>query len=78
MTLLVFPRMADLELFRQHHTTISQATLYRKWADANPREAKRYEAYAAAVLDGTPADPPTLATATGRALVLAAQMGANG
>jgi hypothetical protein len=42
------------------------ASLYRRWARANPGEAARLDAYRAS---GVPGSPPVLATATGRALV---------
>lgn len=80
MTLLSFPpTMADLELFRQHYTVLTgNAALYKRWKKANPGEAASYEAYAKSVLAGSPGAPPAVETSTGKALVLAARMGANG
>lgn len=53
---------------------VRDANLYERWKRANPGEAQRYERFAENVKLGRPAEPPTLQTPLGRALVAATSL----
>lgn len=62
--------MAFLDYLRQARSHTASGTLYKKWAKDNPGEAKRYNAFIDAILVGDNPQIPTMATETGKGLVL--------
>ena len=66
--------MADLDLLRAGYALRNEADLYRRWARSNPGEQQKYETFVNEILAGKNPAAPTLATATGRMLVLQASM----
>lgn len=64
------------QVYQSYRLALPTATLYKSWKAANPGESTKLDAYFGAVDHGlsyTASPPPVLATATGRALVAAAE-----